>query len=401
MTNTIQNPNLATPGREELIARAKAVGSILAKNVAKTELDRRTAQENIDAIAQAGLFKLMVPKRYGGYESDIRTHLDVTATLAESCGGTAWVTALTNVCSWFVGLFPKQAQDEVFGANPDARVAGVLTPSADTRREGNGLVISGKWYWASGSLHADWAVLGVVEHDKDGAFVGQYVALVPRSELDVEDTWFTVGMRGSGSNCFVAKNVFVPDHRLLNMGAAIQGNYPTEFKEEAAYRAALVPVFALVLIGAQLGIGRAALRYVIEKAPQRAIAYTSHTKQSDSVMFQAQIAEAAMKIDTAHLHAYRAASDIDDTARRGEQQDYLQRARVRADTGLVATQITDAMNILISAHGAGSFAEASPMQRMWRDSNTAARHAVVLPAVGIEVYGKALLGADNTLTPLV
>ena len=208
-------------------------------------------------------------------------------------------------------------------------------------------------------------------------------------------------MRDSGSNCVVAKEVFVPDHRLLDIRAAVNSDYPTEFKGEAEYRAPFVPVAALVLVGAQLGIGRAALNYVIEKAPQRAIAYTSFDKQTSSVMFQAQVAEAAQKIDTAHLHAFRAAADIDDAAQRNEKLDYLTRARVRADVGTVVNNILDALNILVSAHGAGTFAEASPMQRMWRDANTAARHAVVLPAVGIEVYGKALLGVENTVTQLV
>lgn len=401
MSGNVQSFFTSNPTQEELVKRAHALSPVLARNAAKTELDRRAHAENIDAIADAGLFRLMVPKRYGGYQSDIRTHLDVTAALAGACGGTAWVTALTNVCAWFTGLFPKTAQDEVFGVNPDARVAGVFTPSGDTRREGKGLVISGKWYWSSGSLHAGWVMVGVLEKDQGGAVTGQYLALIPRAEINIEDTWFTVGMRGSGSNCIVATDVFVPDHRLLDVGAAVQSDYPTEFKDEATYRAAFVPVAALVLIGAQLGIGRAALQYVIEKAPQRAIAYTSFFKQTDSVEFQVRVAQAAMKIDTAHLHAYRAAADIDNAAASGNKLDYLTRARVRADTGLVATEITQAMDILISAHGAGSFAEASPMQRWWRDSNTAARHAIVMPAVATEVYGKALLGLENTVTPLV
>lgn len=391
----------SAPSAAELVRRARELGPVLARNAARTETDRRAHQENIDAIANAGLFKLMVPKRYGGYESSIRTHLEVTSALAESCGGTAWVAALTNVCAWFTGLFGQRAQDEVFRDAPDARVAGVFSPSGDTRRQDGGLVISGKWYWSSGSLHADWVMVGVLEHDRNGAFVGQYLALLPRADITIEDTWYTVGMRGSGSNCVVAQDIFVPDHRLLDIGAAVQSDYATEFKDEAAYRAAFVPVAALVLVGAQLGIGRAALQYVTDKAPQRAIAYTTFTKQSDSVVFQTQLADAALMIDTAHLHAFRAAADIDDAAQRGDKLDYLTRARVRADTGLVATRITDALNLLISAHGAGSFAEASPMQRWWRDANTAARHAVVLPAVGREVYGKALLDVENTVTPLV
>ncbi|NMM04096.1 oxidoreductase [Paraburkholderia sp. RP-4-7] len=401
---TVEPSNTSKPHPSvhvNLIDAARGLGPLLAKNAKQSEQERRAHQENIDAIREAGLFRLMVPKRFGGHQGSVRDHLDVSAALAESCAGTAWVAALTNVCAWFTGLYSEHAQQEVFGANPDARVAGVFSPSTDSRRVEGGLIVSGKWYWSSGSLHADWLMVGVMEHNSDGEFVGQYLALIPKSEVAIEDTWYTVGMRASGSNCVVASEVFVPDHRLLDIRAAINSDYATEFTDESEYRAAFVPVAALVLVGPQLGIGRAALKYVMEKAPQRSIAYTTFEKQTASVMFQAQIAEASQKIDTAHLHAYRAAADIDNAARRGEKMDYLTRARVRADSGLVVTAITDALNILISAHGAGTFAEASPLQRMWRDSNTAARHAVVLPAVGIEVYGKALLGVENTVTPLV
>jgi len=221
------------------------------------------------------------------------------------------------------------------------------------------------------------------------------------SEVTVEDTWFTAGMRASGSNCIIAKEVFVPNHRLMNILEAIEGKYPTEYKDESAYRAAFMPVSALILVGPQLGMGRAALKYVIEKASHRAIAYTSFERQIDSTAFQMQIAEASLKIDTAHLRAFRAADEVDLAAVQNRQLEFLTRARMRADTGLVVTYVTDAINTLISAHGAGSFAESSPMQRIWRDSNTAARHAIALPSVANEIYGKALLGIPNTVSPLV
>ncbi len=208
-------------------------------------------------------------------------------------------------------------------------------------------------------------------------------------------------MKGSGSNCVVAKDVFVPDHRLLPLTKAVQSEYPTPFKDEAAYRAAFIPVAALILVGAQLGLSRAALAHVVEKASQRSIAYTSFKKQSDSVALQIQVSRAAMKIDTAHLHAFRAADDIDNAALRGEVLDYKTRARVRADTGHVAQYASDAINLLMTAHGASGFAEASPLQRIWRDSNTAARHAIVLQPVSEEIYGKALLEVENTVTPLI
>ncbi|KXU82785.1 oxidoreductase [Paraburkholderia monticola] len=397
----IPHQNETSPDLKELVKRAKGLQPLLFKNAPESDRNRRASEENIEAIADAGLFKLMVPKRYGGYQGTIRSHIEVTAALGEACGGTAWVTSLINGSAWLVSLFSEQAQDDIYGANPNARVSGGFTPTTQVRRVEGGLVMSGKWFFSSGSLHSQWAILGCAERDEHGALKAQYLALVPMSELAIEDTWFTTGMRGSGSNCIVGNDVFVPDHRLLDIMAAVRGEYPTPFKDEVEYRAAFGPVSSLLLIGPQLGIGRAALKYVIEKAPQRAIAYTSFTRQTDSTAFQLQVAEAALKIDTAHMRAFRAADQVDDAARLDMSLDYITRARIRADVGVVVSDITDALNTLIFAHGAGSFAEASPVQRWWRDSNTAARHAIVLPAVGAEVYGKALLDVENTVTPLV
>ncbi|RUT42409.1 oxidoreductase [Pseudomonas sp. PAMC 29040] len=398
---TVARIDTQGPTLEALVKRAEELQPLLRKNAVASEQNRRAAEENIEAMREAGLFRLMVPKRLGGHEGTLRSHLEVSAMLAEGCGGTAWVMALSNVCAWFTSLGTEQAQNDVFGANPDARVAGVFTTSPTSQRVEGGLRISGKWYSSSGSLHADWASVGVEERDAHGVVIGKFLGLMPRSEFTIEDTWFTAGMRASGSNCIVANDVFIPNHRLLDMGAAIEGEYATEFKDETAYRAQFVPFASLILNGPMLGMGRAALKYVIENAPRRAVTYTSYEKQTDSVAFQLQIAEAALKIDTAHLRAFRSADEIDEASRLGIKLDAVTRARVRADVGLVNTLITDALNILLSAHGAGSFAETSPMQRWWRDANTAARHAVALPAVGNELYGKALLGVENTVTPLV
>ena len=398
---TTSTSTLELPTDAELIARARELKPLLAANAAQGETDRRVVEESIQALTEAGLFKISVPKRYGGYETSLRTMLDVSAEVAEADGGTAWVVTLINVCNWMVGLMPQQAQDDVFGADPDAKVSGVLAPTAQTRKVDGGWRVSGKWYYNSGSWHATWAVMGIPITDADGNVVDQGCALIPRSDMDFEDTWFVAGMRSSGSNCLAADDVFVPEHRVMRMPPAIAGDYLTEHSDEVLYRSALIPVVALVLVGPQLGMGRAALDFVIGKAPKKPISYTFFASQKESTAFQLQIAEAARLIDTAHLHAYRAAADIDEAAARGEYPDYLTRARVRSDTGYVAECITRAIDILLYAHGAGSFAEVSPLQRIWRDSATGARHAIVSPAVNYEIYGKALLGVDESITPMV
>ncbi|MFH8467020.1 acyl-CoA dehydrogenase family protein [Streptomyces sp. NPDC017991] len=386
---------------EDFVARAAALRPLLREHAVSTETGRRIPDPVIDALADAGLFKLATPRRYGGHQTSMRTMLDVSATLAEGDGSTSWVVTLVNVCNWLTSLFPSKAQDDVFGANPDARVTGVLSPTATAARVDGGWQVSGRWYYNSGSSHSDWAVLGVPLTDESGAVVDQGLALAPRSDLTLEDTWFVAGMKGTASNCLVAEDIFVPEHRVMSVPAAIEGRYPTEHTDEVLSRSAFVPILALVLAGPQLGLGRAALEYVTEKASRKPISYTFYETQAESVAVQLQIAEAALRIDTATLHARRAASEIDQAAQQGTYLGFTQRARVRADTGWAIQNVLEAINTLVSVHGAGSFADVNPLQRIWRDANTAGRHAVAAPTVAFEVYGKALLGIDEKITPLV
>jgi alkylation response protein AidB-like acyl-CoA dehydrogenase len=402
MTKIANVRSIASPTVEELVARARELAPLLSKNAPISEANRRLEEETIEAVAKAGLLKVCTPKRYGGWEMNTRAMLDTSAAVAEADGGAAWVINLNNVCCWLASLFPVKAQNEVFGANPDARISGVLNPTAKTKKVSGGYQITGEWYYNSGGWHAQWAVLGLPIVDESGATVDQGLALIPMSDLERVDTWFVAGMKSSGSICLKAKDVFVPEHRILSVPRAIEGDYPTEMRsQEAFYRSAFVPILAIILVGPILGLGRAALEYVRGKAASRAIAYTFFEKQQTSIAFQLQIAEAAMMIDTAHLHAYRSADDIDAAAARGVYPDLLTRARVRADTGYVVEKITQAIDKLLFAHGSGGFADTSPLQRIWRDAAVASRHAVVLPPIGYELFGKALLGVENNITPLI
>jgi alkylation response protein AidB-like acyl-CoA dehydrogenase len=402
MTRTASVHSLTPPTAQELVERARELAPLVRRNAAVGEAKRRVEEETIQAAKKAGLMKICTPKRYGGWEMNTRAMLDVSAAVAEADGGSAWVVNLNNICCWLTSLFPVKAQDEVFGADPDACVSGVLNPTATAKKVAGGFRITGTWHYNSGGWHAQWAVLGMPIVNEAGAPIDQGLALIPMSDLERVDTWFVAGMRSSGSICLKASDVFIPDYRILSVPRAIEGDYPTEMRnQEAFYRSAFVPILAIILVGPILGLGRAALEFVRQKAGSRTIAYTFFDKQTSSVGFQLQVAEAAMMIDTAHLHAYRAADDVDNAAARSVYPDMLTRARVRADTGYVVEKITQAIDKLMFAHGSAGFAEASPLQRIWRDAAVASRHAVVLPPVGYELYGKALLGVENNLTPLI
>ena len=385
----------------ELVDKVRALGPLLTENATKSEEERRVPDETIDALRKAGVFKVAVAERYGGYEMNLRAMVEVSAAVAEFDGGAAWVTALCNVNSWSNSLFPRAATDDIWEKNPNALSAGVLAAEGRARRVSGGYKLSGRWNYASGVWHADWSTLGVLVEDDAGKIIDHGVVLAPRADYQIEDVWHVAGLKGSGSNTIVVEDVFVPEHRFLSSSRIASGEYIQDHPENAIYRAAVVPVLCLVLVGPQLGFGRAAVEYVRRKAAGKGIAYTTISKQTDSVAFQLQLAEAAMQVETAHLHAWRAVDEIEQYAQRGEFPELLTRTRMRADATIAVRCINSALNTLLFAHGASAFADRNPLQRIWRDSNTGARHAVMLPDVNLEIYGKALLGVEPQLSALL
>lgn len=387
--------------RSGLVARAAALRPLLAVNADRADREREVPAENIAALAGAGLLSLTRPARYGGLQTDLRTLLEVGREVGRACGSTAWVTSLLNGNAWFVGLFPAQAQDDVWAATPDALVAGVVTPSGTASPVDGGYRVSGRWAPASGCAHADWAVLGVKRPDAGDTPDAVGIVLVPMSELTVEDTWFVAGMRGTASNTLVGDDLFVPAHRFHSVPRAVESRYATPFTDEALYRAPFVSVAALVLTGPPLGLAAAAVDLLLEKAPQRALTMTGYTTQAEAPTVQLAAARAASLADSATLHAYRAADDLDEAARTGVSPGYDTRARLRMDGGVAAVHAREAVRVVCSAQGASSFSESNPLQRIWRDIETASRHAVLNPEVAAEVYGKSLFGIRGTVTAMV
>ena len=124
-----------TPDTATLVARAAALRPMLERNAEQTDAGRRLPDENVGAIREAGLCRLMVPKRFAGYQASIRTYIDVMTELGRGCGSTAWVASLVNVCAWLAALFPERAQRDVWGSNPDAWAAGSLEIGRASCRE--------------------------------------------------------------------------------------------------------------------------------------------------------------------------------------------------------------------------------------------------------------------------
>ncbi|MFD7834703.1 acyl-CoA dehydrogenase family protein [Streptomyces sp. NPDC059761] len=185
------------------------------------------------------------------------------------------------------------------------------------------------------------------------------------------------------------------------MGGVLAGAYATRHEGEPRIAVAAASMLALTVVAPMLGMARAALELTLDTAARKPMSLTTYARLADSPSVQLAVADAASLIDTAHLHAYRAADDLDRAAAGHRQLTIAERARVRMDTGVAATRSREAVDRLVSVSGAGAFARTNPLQWIWRDLNTASRHGVVNPDLGREIYGRSLLGIAEQPTFII
>ncbi len=388
----------------DLVERARLLVPHLRQRMKEMDQLGYLPEATIQELQDAELFQLTIPRIYGGRQVDMRTYMDVVAEIGRGDASTAWTVAIINGANWMAAtIFPEETQQEVFGTQGGARVSGVLAPRQCTvhRVDGGYLIEEGKWGFNSGSYHSNWVGLGIPLLNERGEVVDQGFALLPAEDVERLNDWNVIGMQGTGSTSVAVQNKFVPDRRITSMHQSTEGNYlSTNLRDEVEYRYAFVPFLAIVLVFPILGAARAMLELLLERLPSRGIQYTWYTKQAEAAITHLQVAEATAKIDAAQLFLERAADDIDSWARRGEYMEYMNRARVRMDSGYAARLLFEAADIIIEASG-GSFAAAkNPLNHFWRDIRTGTLHAFLNPATNQELYGRLLCGQPAN-TPLV
>jgi alkylation response protein AidB-like acyl-CoA dehydrogenase len=385
------------PTRAELVQRASELAPLIKQHAAWAEENRRIHDDVIDAIAAAGLFRLRSPKRYGGYEADTRTLVEVGAELARADGSTAWAASVYWIPGWMACQFPDEVQDEVF-STPDVRVCGTLSPSAMATPVEGGVVVNGKWGFISGAPHAHWQEIVAILVTPDAQPM-PIIGLVPMSDLVIVDDWYTSGLKGTGSVSTVANEVFVPQERILPLPAILQGQGASKINSESPiYNAPLLPVASASSVGPVLGMGMAAKDAFLQRLPERKISYTTYESQSEAPLTHLQVAEASMKIDEAEFHAHRLSSLVDTKCADRSDWTIADRAKARADMGMVCKLAKDAVEILNSASGGSSIYSDVPMQRISRDVQAINLHALMHPDTNSELYGRILCGQEpNTL----
>jgi 3-hydroxy-9,10-secoandrosta-1,3,5(10)-triene-9,17-dione monooxygenase len=380
----------------EVVSAANEVVPVLREFAGQAEEDSRLPKASAAALTDSGMFRLGVPRSFAGYQAGVRACLEVTAALAHGCVSSSWITVVSYGAQQMAASFGDAVRGELWAETPDVPMCGAFSPAGATVTAADGgLVVSGRWSWCSGAHQARWAVLGVPAVDE----TGPWLVLVPRSELAIEDTWDMAGMRGTGSDTLVADDVFVPDYRVRPFAEVVAGARPPA---EPLYR---IPGGALTitLMGPLLGAAEEIFDLTMETvAKGKPIAQTFYRNLADSPSYQGSLADAANLIDSARLHLFRSADYLDTAVVGGADiNDPVARARVRMDTGYAARCLREAAGLLMDVSGAGSFARSNPLQRLWRDLETASRHPTLSTGITREVYGRALVHAPQQVSPLI
>jgi 3-hydroxy-9,10-secoandrosta-1,3,5(10)-triene-9,17-dione monooxygenase len=387
-----------------LVEGARSVVPILQRNAAETEANRVVHPENIQALRDAGLLTINLPRRFGGPESNLRTFVEVTAELARGCASTAWVSSLHNGAAFLVALFDDEAQQDVWGVNPQAQFCCVFSsnPTVTSKKVPGGWRVSGTWGFASGSLHADWALTSFPVVDEDGATIDQGLSLMPMENFTIKDTWFVAGMRGTGSNTLVAEDMFVPEHRVLSLVKAVDGVNNNHHQAETVYQSAWVPYLFLSVMAPMLGMVQQGIEYIDELlAKNKVIQYANYESARLSPAVQLTRAAAQVDYDSAWLHARHVATVVDEAAAAGVYPDFAVRIALRANIAAAMRLLRTSMDHLLDIGGAGSFAESSRLQRAWRDLEVSSRHGALNTSIVDDAYGRFLVGVPDSVTPLI
>ncbi|GAA3000381.1 acyl-CoA dehydrogenase family protein [Actinokineospora diospyrosa] len=381
------------PTRAELVARVARLAPLLRAHAPWSEENRRPHDEVIEALADAGVFRLRAPRHLGGYETDTATLVDVATELGRADGSAAWTASVYWIPTWMAGMFPDAVQDEVF-ATADVRICGTLSPGGMATPAPGGVVVNGKWGFITGARHAHWQEIIAILAAPDAEPV-PVLALVPMSDLTIVDDWHTSGLRGTGSVSTVAQDVFIPAERVLPLPVVLGGHTVSERSKGAAiYRSPLLPVASASSVGTTLGLAKGAQEAFLERLPSRKITYTGYAKQSEAPLTHLRVATAALKIDQAGFHAHRLAALVDTKSAEGAEWTVLERAAARADMGAVCALAKESVDIHASASGGSSIYTDVPIQRFQRDVHAVNLHALMHPDTNTELYGRVLCGLE-------
>ena len=380
-----------------VIARAGALVPQLLDRAASTEELRRLPQETERDLHDAGLFRIVQPKRVGGSEFDYVALVDCADMLGRGDASVAWNFANLASHHWMLAMFDSRAQDIVWKKDADALIASsFIFPAGRARKVEGGYVLRGSWPFSSGVDSSEWNMLASVVWSEDDADGIEYrIFLLNKGDYRIIDTWNATGLRGTGSNDVEVTDAFVPETMTVAVSDLAGGPTPgSAVNPNALYALPVFSLFPYVLSGVALGNAQACLDDYVGHARNRTSTY-NRAKIGDLQSTQIKIAEASAKIDAARLIMRSTCIEAMRDARAGHIPDIAAKTRLRRDGAYSVNLCTEAVSLLFAASGARGLSTAGALQRQFRDAHAINSHlAFNFDAAGTN-FGRVALGLPS------
>lgn len=382
---------VATPTGEELLRRARELVPTLRQRTAQTEAQRFVPAATIEDFRRAELLHAVLPKRYGGFEVEFGDMIAIVSELARGCASSAWVYAIFCDHQLSIGMFPEQAQEDVWRTAPGALASSGLAPSGKVTRAPGGYQIEGRWSFSSGCDHAEWVFVQSMApaDDDNGAPVPSYF-LLPRSQFRIIDNWHVVGLCGTGSKDIEIDSVFVPAHRTARIADINESCSPgSRFHDGALYKLPRAGTIPFTLGAPAIGAAQSLYDTFVEMMRTRGSRGFALAEQAT---IQVRVAEAAAEIDAARLLIDRDCRASMAAVRANGKLTLEERARNRRDMAYAVKLCRQAAERLFSATGGAGLYTDTEMQRMYRDVLAISHHYINSWDISATTFGRIALG---------
>jgi alkylation response protein AidB-like acyl-CoA dehydrogenase len=380
----------------EYIERAEALLPLLRQHAARDDESRCVHPDVIAAMKQAGLLRILQPRRLGGAALDLRTVHRVVRTLATAAPSASWVLMVLVGHNWVLGMFDERVQDEIAADDPETAIAGSLAPTGRAVRVDGGWRVSGRCPFASGTDHARWNMMAFKVAGDDPGLPPAIHVLAPARDYAVNDNWFALGLRGTGSKELVVDDLFVPEYRAMPTPVLFGGLSPWGRRHPTwLHMIPIRPGFAYQLSAHLLGMAR---RFLAEFVAITRVRDDKHTgaRKADSPGLQFRVAESELDLRAAETILERTADSFDALIRERRLATTEEVVDLRYSVAYAVQCCRRATERLFAAAGANATYDSSPLQALFRDLTVASHHATIDYDANAEEFGRVRLGLPPT-----
>jgi 3-hydroxy-9,10-secoandrosta-1,3,5(10)-triene-9,17-dione monooxygenase len=362
---------------------------------AECESLRRLPDDTFECYQRSGLLRALQPRRWGGFELSPLSFFEAVEEVAAACPSSAWFLSVVGIHNWQLGLFPEEAQRDVWGKETSVLISSSYAPTGKVERVDGGFRLSGRWSFSSGCDHCSWVFLGGIA-PSDGPIPDMRTFLLPRSDYRIIDNWHVAGLAGTGSKDIVVEGAFVPEHRTHRFVDAYMFENPGQAVNRGPlFRLPFGCLFAFAIAVPAIGAARGALEAYRTYMQAKVAAYDG-SNVADDPFAQRRLSEAAVEIAAAE-------ADMQDTwkamcarAEAGEPIPLSARARARWSAANIVLRGVRAVDLLFEASGGRALFLDNPMQRYFRDVHAMRAHALNNPDKASQVFGYAELHPGGT-----